>query len=297
MSPRENPNGEPTRVIEPSLIDACSLLSLVYFLLHCPKFWYAAGPVSALAIPALLFPGFRGKPWPWLGIAASVGLGVALNWFAADNHKYLSIYWALALACVHWSSAAKQPWVLATNARWLVAGCMLFATFWKLLSPTYLSGEFFEFTLLTDARFEAFLNTSTALDAEAIENNHTIYKKVRNGIAPPGQPSPLDIAPRVPLIAKLCTYWTIFIEGLIATVFLLPVSPSKAWVRHGPLIGFGATTYFMAPVPGFGCLLMLMGMSQANDTGSKLFRTYFCLFVLIQAAPIGVLSVWRFLAP
>lgn len=278
------------------LVDTCCILSLAYFMLHCPNFWYSAGPVFAFALPALVSPGLRAKPWMWLAIAASLVLGVAPNWFEADNHKYVSIYWAIALACARWVTSSQGE-VLACNARFLLAGCMFFATLWKAISPTYLSGEFFEFSLLTDGRFATFLNTMTPLDAEVIESNHKAYNAVRSGLHPPGSYVELGFAPSVATIALLCTYWTIMIEGLLALVFLLPASRVPTWLRDGSLIAFGATTYFLAPVPGFGCLLMLMGMAQSKSTHTRLFKTYFFLFVLIQAAPNGVRAIWQFLAP
>lgn len=277
------------------LIDAVSILSLVYYLLHAPTFWYSAGPVAAFALPAILFPKVRTNPWIWVGIALSLAAGVIPNWFEADNHKYVAIYWSLALACVYWARSETQL-VLATNARLLLGGCMFFATLWKVLSPTYLSGEFFEFTLLTDDRFSTFLDTVTSLDAEAIDQNHKTYDFVRSGNAPPGSAVEFRFSPGVSTIAMLCTYWTILIEGLLAAVFLMPTGNWVTRLRHGSLIAFGATTYFLAPVPGFGCLLMLMGMSQSPAIGSSLYRVYFALFVVVQAAPDGVRAIWQFLA-
>lgn len=277
------------------MLDLCQMLSLVYFLLHTPLFWYARGPLSAFALGGICSRKLRNHPVTWLGIAASILGAVILNWFSSDNHKYVGMYWAITMACVCWEREHKRV-VLARSAGWIIGLCMFFATLWKFVSPTYLSNDFFEFTMLTDDRFSTFLATVTPLKIEALDRNLDLYVSMLGGSSPPGTKVELAYAPTLTLVAYLCTYWTIIIEGLIALLFMAPDSPRIRHCRNVGLIAFGATTYFLAPVPGFGCLLMLMGMAQTRSDETLYFKLYLVLFIVIQSAPFGVRSLWQFVA-
>jgi hypothetical protein len=67
--------------------------------------------------------------------------------------------------------------------------------------------------------------------------------------------------------------------------------PSLATARNAALLFFAATTYFVAPVRGFGWMLMLLGMAQCRDDQRHLRLAYLAALVLIQAytLPVGAI--------
>jgi hypothetical protein len=64
-----------------------------------------------------------------------------------------------------------------------------------------------------------------------------------------------------------------------------------ATARNAALLFFAATTYFVAPVRGFGWMLMLLGMAHCRDDQRHLRLAYLAALVLIQAytLPVGAI--------
>jgi hypothetical protein len=62
-------------------------------------------------------------------------------------------------------------------------------------------------------------------------------------------------------------------------------------IRNAALLLFAATTYFVAPVRGFGWMLMLLGLAQCRDDQRYVRLAYLAALVLIQAytLPVGAL--------
>ena len=79
-------------------------------------------------------------------------------------------------------------------------------------------------------------------------------------------------------------------------MFLLPTQTLRAKLRHVSLILFAATTYLIAPVPGFGCLLMIMGMSHCSDAQRHTYLIYFSLFLFVVIAPYLLPNIFGLLS-
>jgi hypothetical protein len=58
----------------------------------------------------------------------------------------------------------------------------------------------------------------------------------------------------------------LLMEAAVAVVFLLPLPARWRWARHALLLVFCAATYPIAPVAGFGWLLLAIGVSQAPSS-------------------------------
>jgi hypothetical protein len=83
------------------------------------------------------------------------------------------------------------------------------------------------------------------------------------------------------MTANVMVWWTLAVEGLIAAAFLLPRSSKLALIGDAALLIFIATTYPVAPVLGFGAVLLTMGLSQAPGAWTRL--AYLGGFVLLHA--------------
>jgi hypothetical protein len=90
------------------------------------------------------------------------------------------------------------------------------------------------------------------------------------------------------LFAQVATWWTVCLEATVALTFLWP---GKGWVarqRHLALAVFCTTIHAVAPVVGFGWLLLVMGVAQCEPGGTAVRTVYLVLFFVLlvyQALP------------
>ena len=229
--------------------------------------------VLALAAAALLAPGLAAAPLLWALLAALSALRVALDWPMSDNHGYLLAIWCSALAV---SFADPRPRAaLARNARLLIGLAFALATLQKLLAPDYLDGTFFRWALAVDPRFEDLgaLLGRAAGDLERTRDWLTTL---------PGPPPPGAAFVETPALraAALGLGWaTVLLEGAVALVFLAPSALGLGRARDAALLFFCAATYAIAPVAGFGWLLLAMGVAQSES--ARLRVLYLAVFALV----------------
>src|SRR5262249_49403077 len=143
----------------------------------------------------------------------------ALNWYIVYNHKYLITYWCLALACSRWATNPGR--VLAVNGRLLIGLCFLCATLWKVISPDFLDGSFFHFTLLDDARFRSVAESLGRMPEEIFRRNEQAIASLSryDSLLTVVQ---LEDTPRIIWLAKSLAWWGFGLEALIALAFLWP---------------------------------------------------------------------------
>ncbi len=226
----------------------------------------------------------------WAALAALTLWRVVADWPLADNHAYLLGYWCLALAV---ATGLSEPQTAAANARWLIGLCFALAALQKWLSPDFANGVFFTTTLVGDGRFADFVvlfsNTSYAdLDA-ARAYFEGDYRYQDPGPAP-------NLPPSLLLLATLSTWWNLLDQTLVAAAFLAPASSWLGRCRDPLLLIFCLVTYAVAPVYGFGWLLLAMGFSQSAPLASVRFGylAVFALLIVYEQVPwVGLLLDWR----
>jgi hypothetical protein len=220
----------------------------------------------------------------WFALASIVSLGNYLTWYSADNHKYLMAYWCVALGCVHAVPQERRSHVLTINARLLLGLCMAFATGYKVLTPSYIDGSFFRYRLLSDKRFKYVACHPGNVPLQTWRENRREEDKLVQGYIY-GQPVDtvqLIDSPRLRILALGMTWWALVIEGGLALLFLWPGERPALW-RHRLLLLFVCTTYAIAPVIGFGWLLVLLGIAQVPESSRRLRAAYLGAFLLIPA--------------
>src|SRR5688572_20109082 len=169
----EWPRLDPLRVLP--------LLTVVLLLTSAPDQWYLRGPLVAAFALGVVYRRWLAAPQYWYVVATLLGTTVYLNWESADNHKYLFVYWCLALCSAHALPREQQAAGLALSSRWLIGLCMLLAAAWKLASPDYLDGSFFHFTLLGDERFAHFTAQAAGLPLDQLAENRGLCDLLRGG--------------------------------------------------------------------------------------------------------------------
>jgi hypothetical protein len=173
--------------------------------------------------------------------------------------------------------------VLARNARLLIGLAFALATLQKALAPDYLDGTFFRWVLAEDPRFEAI---GRILGREGAD-----LERTRAWLdAAPGEPPPPDASfvetPALRGAATLLTWATVLFEGAVAVAFLSPRLLAIARARDALLAAFCALTYAIAPVPGFGWILVSMGVAQGEGPRARwLYLAAFALILFYQEVP------------
>ena len=283
---RERLNFEPLRVLP--------LLTVVLLLTAAPDQWYLSGPLVAVFALGVVYRRWLASPPFWYVVATLLGTTVYLNWETSDNHKYLFVYWCLALCSAFSLPAEQQSAALATSSRWLIGLCMLLAAIWKFSMADYRDSSFFQFTLLTDERFAHFTAAVAGVPQNVLADNRLLETLLREGhlVGASIQSVALGSSPAITSIAWLMTGWTVLIEGLLAIAFLAPDRRGVATARNVLLLIFAVTTYLIAPVRGFGWMLMLLGAAQCEERDRGFRPLYLGAILLIQAYTLPVAAVW-----
>jgi len=79
----------------------------------------------------------------------------------------------------------------------------------------------------------------------------------------------------------MATVWTVAIEAAVAAAFLWPAGRGLSRYRDALLLLFCITTFAVAPVAGFGWLLIALGVAQSDLSGQRTRGIYLATFVLI----------------
>ncbi|MGI8982424.1 MAG: hypothetical protein ACR2FY_24595 [Pirellulaceae bacterium] len=250
--------------------------------------WFAVGVALPWLLRTALF---------WYVTATILGTGVYFTWESADNHRYLFVYWSLALCGTFSLPRAEQPLALATSSRWLLGLCMVLAAVWKIASPDYLSGSFFHYELLADERFAHFASWTSGLSLEQLADNRALRESLVAGSLTGTELSEVQLhsAPSVGTIARLLTWWTLGIEGLLAALFLgaaiFARRPRLVLAANLALLLFAATTFAVAPVRGFGGVLMLLGLAQCEPEQKGFRYAFLAAFVLMQLCTLPLMDL------
>jgi hypothetical protein len=251
-----------------SPLEASLLLTLLVLLQHGATRWYVAGPLSLLCVSGLASRPLRYNRAIWFTIFALAATAPVFESLAADNHKYLTGYWALTiLLALHQSTRMDDELAaryLRNAARWLIVLVMGFAVFWKVVTPDYLSGDFFHHELLFDKRFRTaalFLGGATT---DLLDQNAKHLAQVLHWSGEWGQAA-FETTPKMKPLALVLSWFGVGLEALICLAFALPRNVWLARYRDVPLIGFVVTVYPLATVMGFAGLLLSIGAAQASS--------------------------------
>jgi hypothetical protein len=243
------------------LIPRLTLIMLILNTHHEPFLLVGAAVVCAAAF---LQPRVYRNGWFWLAVAAALGAWNFTHWHPLDNHVIFTNTW---LVCLGVGLLGPDPEHATKRTAQLAIGlCFLFATIWKVTTPAYTSGEFFELSLLADDRFRAAAQWFGGLDGDDWKANNSSLGAL---YAEPDETAvALRSTDRVEGVARAMTVHGLVLEGAIALAFLAPLR-ALVRVRAGLLGAFALTTYAVVPVSGFGCLLMTMGAAQADDDRAR----------------------------
>jgi hypothetical protein len=247
-------------------------LTLLDLLLDPVGRWNVRPLILALAAAGLLSESLIRNRMFWLLLSALTAWRILDDWPLSDNHAYLLSYWCLAIFLALHSRDPGRT--LAKSARLLIGLAFLFAVLWKgVLSDDFVDGRFFRHLLLTDDRFEEVALVLGGMSETALERARALLEK---NLHEPATALPSSIETEsLRGIARVATWGTLVLEFGVALLFLLPGRIGVGRLRDAALLVFCIGTYAVAPVPGFGWLLLAMGVAQCPLHA----RTTLCLYL------------------
>lgn len=255
-------------------------LTLVLLLLRPPVAGALRGLTWSLAGAAIAYPPLARSRLFWLCLCAAVVARLAMEWPLSDNHIYLLAYWCLGVGL---AMGTAHPFAtLRRTSRWLVGTAFACAVAWKvLLAPDFLDARFFRVTLLTDERFEGLVRSVGGLSANQLDENRLALAPLPAGMELADGPMLVE-PPRLRALSRMLTWGGVGLELLLAVAFL---SSRPRWLiacRHALLILFSVVTYAVAPVAGFGWLLVSMGFAHTGDDETRARLAYLAAFLVIM---------------
>jgi hypothetical protein len=254
-------------------------LTAVELLLRPMGPWAVRPLILAAAGLAILSPRTLGSSLTWYALTALLTARIIADWPLSDNHIYLLTYWCLALALSR--DATDPARTLAMSARLLIGTAFLMAVLWKaLLSPDYLDGRFFRVTLLTDERFTDTVQLFGQLSTAQLEHNREILNPLPEGAELLHPEIPSD-PPAFRYLVLMSTWGVLGLETLVALTFLVPRGGRASPLHHLSLLVFCGVTYAIAPVAGFGWLLLTMGVALCRPDQKMLRTTYVATWFLV----------------
>lgn len=258
-------------------------LTVAILLFHGFHHFYFKDLFQVAFIFVLLIPGLLKKEYFWFGISCLALSAVYLEFSSADNHKFLLFYWCLALFfAFQFERAEEQRDFMVVSARYLMFFTMLGAVIQKTISPDYLDGSFFEITLLTDSRFRDFVVLMTDMDYGTLMENRALKNEVRNHyLLEPLASAQLIRTTYFQLFAHAITWLNYLDQVVIGALALFRLPLPLEILKHLALMVFIIIVYAVAPVIGFGWLIIIWGYCMVPDELKYLRVGYIGCFVLL----------------
>ena len=234
--------------------------------------------LMALAAAGLVSPRVLEAPLTWIAITILLTLRLVAEWPMPDNHVYLKTYFCAAVAIA--LLLPRSARALARSSRLLIGCAFAFAVLWKAgLSSDYVDGRFFRVTLLSDRRFDDVVGLIGGLAEAEVRENRQYLTSLPEGDEP-SEVMRLHEPAGVHNLALAATWGAVLLEGTVALTFLWAGAGLRG-VRHAALLAFTVLTYAFAPVPGFGWLLLAMGLCDTHPGEGRLRAAYLIVFVVV----------------
>jgi hypothetical protein len=265
---------------------AISAMTLVTMVRYQEGTWYYSILNSVLLGLAVLFPKLVRLEQFWLAVCLLCGSSIILDWAFLGNHAYVLFYWSLALllSCF----ATDRLYLLAASARWILGGVFLFAFIWKLLSHDFSSGATMRYFLSATVPMGEAAVALTGLTQGQLANNVTAVETVLSTQG--ASQATLFAPPGLSKLADLLTLATQVTEGLLALLFLAPLTARWRWLREAGLLVFFLTAYTLIPVAPFATQFAYLGYAMTNS--AKFRAMFIAAFFVYQLTDLLLGSVW-----
>jgi hypothetical protein len=270
-------------------VTQCLRMAAIAILLGAANPWYVSAPIGALTAGALVSVRLARSWIVWSAIAVFLFGYLLLDWAQADNHRYLFAYTAMLVALALERNCRPRN-IIVPGSAYLIGLSMLFATFQKLTSATYVSTDFFRYTLLTDERFANLVHAFSGVSQEQLFENREAQQRLLSMNTSLASTIPVRGWTQVGPLATFLTVWTATVEVLIGACFMLNRLGGLLTWGHGLLLLFIISTYPVATVPGFAWILCSLGAMATleHPQGRLIRRGYILCFLTVFAFTLPV---------
>lgn len=232
--------------------------------------WATALPFVSILAAGILYERILNHWFFWTLVTCLLGSAIGRLWLSEGNHLFLLFY--LSLTALIASHTSTPRVVFKWNARLIIGLVFTLAIFWKLISESYLSGQFYTYLLVIDDRLGAIGLLFTELTRQDIAINRQAVAGVLDA------PVQLITYPKIRILAMIMTWLTFIIEAALAVVFLIDTTSIQR-LRSPLLLIFLVGTYTVVPVPAFGMALACLGYAE---TSSKTYQNLFLAAFIIM---------------
>lgn len=263
------------------LVSLTSALTLFLVIIFGFDHWIPKIVTNLLFISVLIFPAVIRNHIFWLLLALASSIALIADWYIADNHKYLLVYWLWVVWIAHLQATPeKAEAILRWHARFFLIFIFLAAAAQKFFSPSYMSGSMFELKLLNEQRFQAFAHLIGI--EQAISEHATKLAVILRSPLSEIENNAVNIGATdwTHLVAKLITWYDLYVQIAIGLCFI-PRRHYFDLAGHILLLFFVFTTYLPAPVFGFGWTIATLGLVTAYNRIHSLTYWYFGAFLAI----------------
>ncbi|MFY0714334.1 hypothetical protein J1D01_11690 [Seonamhaeicola sp. NFXS20] len=267
-----------------SVLNMVLQMLLLIFLMFMHDNGYLSIFTPVVIVPAILFKELRENKYIWsvLSVFGVIFYLILDLQGYVPNHKHIFAYVILMVTLsLFFKNKSTTIDFLKTQSKYIIGLCFLFAVIGKFLAPEFLNGSFFEFTNTSDPRFFGFSSIIGEIDMGLLKQNEQNFNALLN-TTNPKESFILNGADKISSFGIIISYWTIFIEGMIAISFCLPKRFLLAKYRNVFLVTFILTTYPIATVTGFAIILTTLGFIQSLNKENQLsIFSWFYLLVFI----------------
>ncbi len=253
-------------------------LTLVMLLIGRPPETHVLTPL--VAVVGLAVPGLARSRWYWLLLTGLFAHSPLMRpWLALDNHHWLQLYWFVAILLTRF--ATRPDAALRVSARFMIGFAFTFAVGWKLLLPEFRSGAFFDTTFAADSRLGDVASAFGVQEPNAATEHGRILRSWRVPGASP-EPGVVELHTLIERLTPWLAWMTIVVEATVAVAFLAPLQARLRWLRDAAMLLFVLATYPLAPVVGFGRLLLVMSAMQSELRPRVRAIVYVTAFVAVS---------------
>ena len=197
-------------------------LFLAFFLLfaieHSTLMIQSRMLIALASLLGLIISSLRKNSLVWGVIALTIAYNLlGASRFVAANHTYLALYTSLLLFFT--TLKDEKEFVTENHLRYLFIVFMGLATFHKIWSEEFLSGDFMSLVLGTNPHFQNFLAWAVDFDFRTIAANNSSLQI--DGVYPPAISKSFELPKEIQFWGSVLTWGTILGEGFLVILAIL----------------------------------------------------------------------------
>ncbi|MEM0895885.1 MAG: hypothetical protein AAGJ79_03290 [Verrucomicrobiota bacterium] len=226
--------------------------------------------------------------WVWVIIALSLAAGIAMRPLDVPNHHILLTYIAIAIAlCLSAPEDQRIP-LLQHNARWLIVALMGIATLQRLFQPTFMSGDYISYEIVTGGFLYPLLKLLPETSS-IIHENREIAESFRN--SPPSETASVALVSPFPMLPLLAKAFVAVIIAIEAWICIAMWARPKWIVTHLSILAFAVSLAVIRQELTFISVVCMLGLLTCDPQWRKLRWTYGISAALFAAAVVKTVNL------